>query len=61
MELHEFTNEQKEEIGRTYRIKLRRYPNCPEWLKEQLFEESINEWRAIQEINKKGGSGYDGF
>lgn len=58
MDITNYTNEEKEQIGRIYRTKLRKYPEAQEWMKETLWQEAEREWRQIQSINKRGGTGY---
>ena len=58
MDIRNYTNEEKEQIGRIYRTKLRKYTSIQEWMKEQLWQEAEREFRQIQEINKKGSTGY---
>lgn len=55
----DLTNEEREAIARIYRTKLRKYPTTAEWLKATLWEEAKREYFMIQDINRRGGTGYE--
>lgn len=57
--INSLTNEEREAIARIYRTKLRKYQSVPEWLKETLWEEAKREYFMIQDINRRGGTGYE--